>query len=116
MVLEYLVQLGAVQAVATTVVVIDIVTNDLRTSFELITKLKAVFYPFQDVIIDKAMIEWNSRQKYKQLNAAKPKTSDLCSSTTWYVCNIMTYFGSETTFKYLLRLEAVHAGANCCCD
>ena len=41
MVLEYLVQIGAVQAVATTVVVIDIGTNDLRTSFELTIKLKA---------------------------------------------------------------------------
>jgi len=71
--LEYLVQLGAVQAVVTTVVVIDIGTNDLRTSFELIKKLKAVFYPYQNVVIDKAMIEWNGRQKYKQFIAAKTK-------------------------------------------
>ena len=71
--LEYLVQLGTVQAVVTTVVVIDIGTNDLRTSFELITKLKAVFYPYQNVVIDKAMIEWNGRQKYKQFIAAKTK-------------------------------------------
>ena len=70
---------------------------------ELITQFQAAFYPFENVAIDEMVIGWKGRWKYKQYNAAKPKkyhikTFGLCDSTTGYVCNILTYFGAETSY------------------
>ncbi|KAI0225562.1 hypothetical protein LSAT2_023699, partial [Lamellibrachia satsuma] len=40
---------------------------------ELIKEFQAAFYPFENVAIDKMVIGWKGRWKYKQFNAAKPK-------------------------------------------
>ena len=93
---------------------------------ELVTEFQVAFYSFKNVAIDEMVIGWKGRWKYKQCNAAKPKkyhikTFGLCNSTTGYVCNILTYFGTETSydsgldpscgqpekeFEYLLRPRA----------
>ena len=70
---------------------------------ELVTQFQAAFYPFENVAIDKMVIGWKGRWKYKQYNAGKPnkyhiKKFSLCDSTTGCVCNILTYFGAETSY------------------
>ena len=69
----------------------------------LLTKFRAAFYPFRELSIDEMVIGFKGRWQYKQYNASKPskyhiKTFGLCDAATGYVINILTYFGSDTSY------------------
>ena len=71
---------------------------------ELIHQFQATFYPFQDVSIDEVVTKYKSKWKSKQYNPNKPskyyiKTYIVCDSTTGYAFNILTYFGSDTSYN-----------------
>ena len=65
------------------------------------SSFQAAYTPFQEVSIDEMIVGWKGRWKYKQYNAAKPhhiKSFGLVDSPSGYVVNLMTYFGSETSY------------------
>ena len=71
---------------------------------QLIHQFQVAFYPFQVVLIDEMVIKYKGRWKNKQYNSNKPskyhiKTYGVCDSTTGYAFNILTYFGSDTSYK-----------------
>ncbi|XP_033113704.1 uncharacterized protein LOC117114216 [Anneissia japonica] len=106
---------------------IDALSKDKIEPFlnKLLEKFQEAFYPFQNLSLDEMVIGWKGRWKYKQYNASKPrkyhiKTFGLCDSITGYVCNLLVYFGRDTSynpdlgrgtgqaekvFEYLLRLS-----------
>ena len=60
------------------------------------------------------VIGFTGRWAYKQNNASKPskyhiKTFCLCDSNTGYVVNLLTYFGSETSYRPLLDADSGQA-------
>ncbi|GFO37058.1 PiggyBac transposable element-derived protein 4-like [Plakobranchus ocellatus] len=62
------------------------------------------FTPGQNLSIDKMIIGFKGRYKYRQFNASKPhkhhvKSFGLVGSTTGYVCELIIYFGSDTFFS-----------------
>lgn len=70
---------------------------------KLIDKFNHAFVPFENVSIDEMIIGWKGRWKYKQFNASKPhkyhiKSFGLVDSSTGYVVNLLTYYGSETSY------------------
>ena len=69
----------------------------------LLTNFQTAFYPFQNLSLDEMVIGWSGRWRYKQYNASKPKkyhikVFGLCDSTTSYVVNLLTYYGTETSY------------------
>ena len=57
----------------------------------------------KDLSLDEMVVGFKGRFRYKQYNATKPskyhiKTFGLCDSETGYVCNMFTYYGSETPY------------------
>lgn len=77
----------------------------------LITKFNAVFTPFSSVSIDEMIIGWKGRWQYKQFNASKPKkyhikSFGLVDSATGYVLDLLTYYGSNTSYDPELDVDS----------
>ena len=71
---------------------------------KVVNRFQSSFYPFEKVSIDEMVIKYKGRWKNRQYNPNKPakyhiKTYGVCDSTTGYAFNILTYFGSETSFS-----------------
>lgn len=71
---------------------------------KLCENFQANFYPFQNLAIDEMVVKWKGRWKNKQYNPAKPakyhiKTFGLCDSATGYAYNLLTYYGSQTSYN-----------------
>ncbi|RUS72539.1 hypothetical protein EGW08_019706 [Elysia chlorotica] len=69
----------------------------------LVTKFNAAFTPFQYVSIDEMVVGFKGRFGSRQYNASKPKkhhikSYGLVDSSTGYVCNVLTYFGADTSY------------------
>lgn len=80
----------------------------------LLCKFRKAFYPFQELSIDEMVIGYKGRWQFKQFNASKPskyhiKTFGLCDAATGFVVDILTYFGSNTSYKPELDLDGGHA-------
>ena len=82
--------------------------NDLLTSF------RKQFYPFENLSVDEMVIGWKGRFGSRQYNPSKPekyhiKTFGLCDSITGYVCNLLIYFGQNTSYNPEMDNEGSHA-------
>ena len=69
----------------------------------LLLKFRAAFYPYKNLSLDEMVIGWSGRWRYKQYNSNKPKkyhikVFGLCDSATSYVVNLLTYYGTETSY------------------
>ncbi|GFS02920.1 PiggyBac transposable element-derived protein 4 [Elysia marginata] len=80
----------------------------------LITKFNAAFTPYQYVSIDEMVVGFEGRFEPKQYYATKPKkhikSFGLVDSSTGYVCNILTYFGANTSYDQ--SKDTDHQGGN----
>ena len=70
----------------------------------IVSNFPTSFCPFQNVAIDEMVIHYKGRWKNKQYNPSKPskyhiKTNGFCDSATGLAYNILTYFGSDTTYS-----------------
>ena len=71
---------------------------------KIVSNFQKSFYPFQNVPIDEMVIHYKGRWKNKQYNPSKQSkyhimTHELCDSTTGFAYNILTYFGSDTSYS-----------------
>ena len=69
----------------------------------MVGKFNKAFTPFQNIAIDEMVIGWKGRWKYTQYNASKPskyhiKSFGMTDSATGYVLNLLTYYGTETSY------------------
>ena len=81
--------------------------NTLKPNIEAVTvtlceKYQKVYYPFQNVCIDKMVIPYKDRWKYRQYNPNKSskyhmKMCSLCDSITSYCYNTVTDMGTKTS-------------------
>ncbi|CAG5117243.1 unnamed protein product, partial [Candidula unifasciata] len=69
----------------------------------LVERFSEAFTPFEKVAVDEMIIENQGRWYYKQMNTSKPakhrvKSFGLIDSSTGYIVNLYTYFGSNTGY------------------
>lgn len=78
--------------------------DKIEPFLESMTKsFQQAYYPSKDISIDEMVIGFRGRWKFKQFNSSKPskyhiKTFGLCESSSGYVYNLFTYYGSETGY------------------
>ncbi|GFO29853.1 PiggyBac transposable element-derived protein 4 [Plakobranchus ocellatus] len=70
----------------------------------LLQKFRSAFYPYQRLSLDEMIIGFKGRWAFKRFNISKPKKYHikifgLCDSATGYVYNILTYFGTNTSYN-----------------
>ncbi|GFN77996.1 PiggyBac transposable element-derived protein 4 [Plakobranchus ocellatus] len=80
----------------------------------IMKRCQECFTPGQNLSIDEMIIGFKGRWKYRQFNASKPhkyhvKSFGLVDSSTGYVCELLIYFGSETSFSPELDPTSSHA-------
>ncbi|KAI8771552.1 piggyBac transposable element-derived protein 4-like [Biomphalaria glabrata] len=68
------------------------------------SNFQKAFYPFEEVAIDEMVIGFKGRFGPLQYNPSKPEKHDiknygLCDSSTGYVINLITYYGSDTSYS-----------------
>jgi Transposase IS4 len=71
----------------------------------LVENFSKAFTPGQHVAIDEMIVGFKGRWAYKHFNASKPhkyhiKSFGLVDSGTGYVCNVLTYYGSNTSYHH----------------
>ena len=88
---------------------VDAVSKEKIEPFmnRVIKNFQAAFYPYEDVAIDEMVVGYKGRWKYKMYNPSKPskfhiKTFGLCNSMTGYTCNVLVYYGVDTSYNHEL--------------
>ena len=69
----------------------------------VIRKFQENFYPFQNLSLDEMIVGYKGRWAYKQYNPQKPhkyhiKSFALCDASTGYMFDVLTYFGTNTSY------------------
>ena len=62
-----------------------------------------IYCPPPEISIDEMVVGFKGRWKFKQCNTSKPskyhiKSFGLCDSSNGYVLNLLTYYGSQTSY------------------
>ncbi|CAG5132315.1 unnamed protein product, partial [Candidula unifasciata] len=81
---------------------------------KLLEKFQLAFTAYQDIAIDEMIVGFKGRWQYKQYNATKPskyhiKSFGLVDSKTGYVVNLLTYYGSTTSYNPTNENESSHS-------
>ncbi|GFO36070.1 PiggyBac transposable element-derived protein 4-like [Plakobranchus ocellatus] len=70
----------------------------------LCSRFREVFLPFRNLSINEMIIGFKGRWSYEQFNSSKPqkfhiKSFGLVDSTTGYALNLLTHYGSDTSYN-----------------
>ncbi|CAG5116967.1 unnamed protein product, partial [Candidula unifasciata] len=81
---------------------------------KLLEKFQLAFTAYQEIAIDEMIVGFKGRWQYKQYNATKPskyhiKSFGLVDSKTSYVVNLLTYYGSTTSYNPTNENESSHS-------
>ena len=69
----------------------------------LCDRFTEIYCPLPEISIDEMVVGFKGSWKFKQYNASKPskyhiKSFGLCDSSNGYVLNLLTYYGSQTSY------------------